>query len=195
MNLKHNIGRIWSQAKKLKGDPHYVAMGMAIGVFVGATPTIPFHTVLAVGLAFVLRASKPAAVIGVWFSNPLTIPFLYLASYKSGRLLLGNGIPYDLKYDSILELTKAGMDVTLAMLTGGIIIGILPAVVAYVVAKKIFTKIRLRKMSAGINATRTTLPPSATNPDPIPTDWEAMRISTDILPKQRVSLNRQNEVL
>jgi uncharacterized protein len=147
LNLKQSIGRIWSRAKKLKGDPHYVAMGMAIGVFIGATPTIPFHTVLAVGLAFLLRASKPAAVIGVWFSNPFTIPFLYLASYKSGRLLLGNGIPYDLKYDSILELTKAGIDVTLAMLTGGVIIGILPAIAAYIAAKKIFIKIRLVKQN------------------------------------------------
>jgi uncharacterized protein len=144
MKPRQTIGRVWEKAKRLDGDPHHVALGMAVGVFVGATPTIPFHTVLALALAFVLKASKPAAVIGVWFSNPLTIPVLYLGSYKTGRLLMGNGIPCDLKYDSILELAKVGMDVTLAMLTGGMVIGILPAIIGYLATKAVFKKIRSR---------------------------------------------------
>jgi len=50
-NLRYNIRQYGQKIKQLQGDPHHVALGMAIGVFVGVTPTIPFHTVIAVALA------------------------------------------------------------------------------------------------------------------------------------------------
>jgi len=133
--------------KKINGDPHYVALGMAIGVFISVTPTIPFHTVLALFLAFVIRGSKAAAVIGVWFSNPLTIPFFYKGSYDLGMSILGNSAPFSTEYESILELLKLGANVTIAMVTGGIILGILPGIAAYFITRRIFTKLRLRKKS------------------------------------------------
>lgn len=142
---KHRMSSLIRRLKKLKGDPHDVALGMAVGVFISLTPTIPFHTALAVIMAIILRGSKAAAAIGVWFSNPVTIPFFYLGSYKVGTFLLGNSIPFDQKYDSILELAQIGIDATLAMLIGGIIIGIPPALLAYVITKKMFIKIHLKR--------------------------------------------------
>jgi len=143
--LKKKIKEFIKNAKTLQGDPHYIAMGMAIGVFIGITPTFPFHTVLAVALALVFRASKPAAALGVWAGNPITMPFFYLGSYKIGMLILGNSVPYDEKYISIPELLKLGLDVTAALITGGAVLGILPAIFSYFVARKIFTNIRNRK--------------------------------------------------
>ena len=144
MRLKQKIRQLFDYFKKLKGDPHYVALGMAIGVFISATPTMPFHTVIAIALAFVLRGSKVAAAIGAWFGNPVTVPFLYFWSYKVGMYVLGNSAPFDEKYESITELFKLGMDVTCAMVVGGLIIGIIPAIAAYFITRKIFTAIRLR---------------------------------------------------
>ena len=142
---KYNIREFVQRVKNLEGDPHYVAMGLAIGVFVGMTPTIPFHTVLAVSLAIILRGSKAAAVLGVWFSNPVTAPIFYWGSYKLGMYLLGNPAPFDIKYESILELLNLGMDVTVAMITGGIILGILPGIASYFITRKIIAIIRLRR--------------------------------------------------
>lgn len=142
---RYRLREFINRAKNLNGEPHYVAMGMAIGVFVGITPTIPFHTILAVLIAFICRGSKPAAMVGVWFSNPFTIPFFYFASYKAGHFVLGKSMPFDQKYDSLLELVKAGLDTTLAMIAGGAIIGIIPSLLAYFVTKKIFSKIRSKK--------------------------------------------------
>ena len=79
----------WRQLRELRGKPHEIALGMAIGVFVAITPTIPFHTVLAVSLAALVRGSKLAAALGVWVSNPLTIPIFYYGSYRLGRFVLG----------------------------------------------------------------------------------------------------------
>lgn len=143
--LKKKIEEFVKNAKTLQGDPHYIALGMAIGVFIGVTPTFPLHTVFAVALAFVLRGSKPAAALGVWIGNPLTMPFFYLQSYQIGSLLLENSIPFDEKYVSITELLKLGLDVTAALIIGGALLGIFPAICAYFVTRKIFTKIRNRK--------------------------------------------------
>jgi uncharacterized protein len=143
----NRIRRFIDRVKKLDGDPHYVAMGMAIGVFIGVTPTMPFHTVLAVGLAFLLRGSKAAAALGVWFSNPVTAPFFYVGSYKVGKYLLGNSVPFNLKYESLLELAHLGINVTIALIAGGLILGILPGVASYFVTRKIFTTIRSKRAS------------------------------------------------
>jgi len=145
MNYREKIRQFIIRFKELNGDPHYVALGMAIGVFIGVTPTIPFHTVLALFLAFVLRGSKAAAAIGVWFSNPLTIPFFYKGSYDLGMSILGNSAPFGTEYESILELLKLGANVTIAMVTGGIILGIFPGIAAYFITRKIFIRLRLRE--------------------------------------------------
>jgi uncharacterized protein (DUF2062 family) len=144
---KYNYREFINLIKKLRGDPHYVAMGMAIGIFVSITPTIPFHTVIAITLAFALKGSKPAAAIGVWFCNPVTAPFFYLGSYKAGMFILGKSAPFDAKYESILELMKLSMDVTIAMIAGGVALGILPGIAAFFITRKIITKIRLRRKS------------------------------------------------
>ncbi len=144
---KHNLRELVDRVKNLKGDPHYVAMGMAIGVFVGITPTMPFHTVIAVSLAFILRGSKAAAALGVWFCNPITAPLFYWGSYKVGMYLLGNPAPFDVKYESVLELLDLGMDVTIAMIAGGVILGILPGIASYFITRKTITTIRLRRAS------------------------------------------------
>jgi len=147
MNLREKTQHLITRFKQLNGNPHYVALGMAIGVFISVTPTIPFHTVIALALAFILRGSKAAAAIGVWFSNPITIPLFYKGSYDLGISILGNSAPFSTEYESILELLKLGADVTIAMITGGVILGILPAIAAYFITRRIFIKLRLRKKS------------------------------------------------
>jgi uncharacterized protein (DUF2062 family) len=142
---QYNIREIVQRVKKLEGDPHFISMGMAIGVFVSITPTMPFHTVIAVALAFLLRGSKAAAAIGVWFCNPISAPFFYLGSYKLGIFIFGNSAPFDVKYESLLELLKLGMDVTIAMIAGGIILGILPGFASYFIMRKFITTIQSRK--------------------------------------------------
>jgi len=129
-NIKDRLRIFYQKVKRLEGDPHFIALGFAIGVFVGMTPTIPFHTVLAVVLAFLFKGSKAAAAIGVWFSNPVTIPLFYFLSYRVGTFFF-NLTPFDARPHTVLELMKMGTDLTVAMVSGGMILGILPGVAAY----------------------------------------------------------------
>jgi len=142
--LKERLRLLLIRIRDLQGDPQYVATGMAIGVFVAVTPTIPFHTAIALALAFIFKGSKAAAVIGVWFSNPVTIPALYYGSYKIGTLLLRGPVAYDIHFESISELLDLGLDVTLAMLVGGALLGIIPAVIAYFVTFRVVIRLRER---------------------------------------------------
>ena len=154
---RERLNAFYKKVKSLQGDPHYVALGMAIGVFVGVTPTVPLHTAIALALAFLFKASKPAAAIGVWFGNPLTIPAFYYGSYKIGMLLLRHQAPLSGLQPGIHEMLKMGLDVTISMILGGAILGILPAVTAYFITLKLSRKIRLRRLSSnsdGLDADR-----------------------------------------
>jgi uncharacterized protein (DUF2062 family) len=69
--------------------PHRLALGIAIGVFVTFTPTVGFQMLLAVVLAWILRANKVVGIPIVWITNPITIVPVYYTCYRIGRLILG----------------------------------------------------------------------------------------------------------
>jgi len=142
---RHTVKKFIANFKQLRGDPHYISMGMAVGVFIGVTPTFPFHTTLAIALAVLLRGSKTAAALGVWFGNPLTMPFFYIGSYELGMLLLGRSLPsHVLQQHSVKDMLTIGVEATSAMIAGGVLLGILPAVIAYFVTYKMLSKMNVR---------------------------------------------------
>jgi uncharacterized protein len=143
--IKSRIQHWAKRTRALNGEPRYVAMGMAVGICVSATPTIPFQTIAAVALAFVMRGSKAAAALGVWLSNPITFPVFYLASYKIGAVLFGISTDTNIAGHSTSDLLQLGFDISLAAMTGGIIIGIILATGAYIITYKIVRKIRSRE--------------------------------------------------
>ncbi len=166
INIKQRLLEAYSRFKSLKGEPAYVARGMAVGVFVSLTPTIPFHTVIALALAFLFKASRPAAIIGVWFSNPLTIPIFYYGSYKIGLLMLGHKVPFDLAYESISQLVKLGWDVTLAMMVGGAALGVVPAACAYWITLVLITRLRSRHAKKALTRAKKEKDDHDSPPDP-----------------------------
>lgn len=160
--FKKKIASLVEKVKKLNGDPHYVAFGMAIGVFVAITPTIPFHTIMAIALAILLRASKAAAMIGVWVSNPFTVVFLYFACYKTGhfffedslqalesiRLLidhLESDLELSVKVIYLIDFVKTKIRTFMIMNAGGIILGLPAGLVTYFITKSFFTKLSRKK--------------------------------------------------
>ena len=131
--------------QELRGRPRDLSLGLAIGVFVGITPTIPLHTVLAVALAAALRGSKLAAALGVWVANPLTIPLFYYGSYRLGSFVLGmDELTLPSTY-SVFSLMKLSGNVTVAMLHGGVLLGIVPAVLTYFLTYRFTSSPRFQK--------------------------------------------------
>lgn len=64
-----------------------VTRALLIGVSIGLIP-MPFQMVLVVGMIFFLKFNVPIALLILWFSNPLTMPFIYYAQYTTGVYLL-----------------------------------------------------------------------------------------------------------
>jgi hypothetical protein len=149
--LKTKLKLWFRQIKELHGSPHYVALVLATGVFVAITPTIPFHTVIAVGMSFPLKCSKAAAAIGVWACNPVTLPVFYLGSYKAGNFLFGTNLTGGAAAGSMTELIKLGLDVTVATIVGGTLIALPPGVATYFIARKVLTTLQARKAASSPN--------------------------------------------
>lgn len=136
----------WLMFLRLQGDPRKLAWGMALGVFIGITPTIPFHMVTALSLAAFFRISPVAAFIGIQIGNPLTVVPIYIACYKVGQFLLYRGKP--LVFPETFSF-KAWVDVLwqggVALQVGGVILAIPPAIVSYFLTLWIVQRYRRRK--------------------------------------------------
>ena len=136
----------------LSGTPHSIALGLAIGVFISMTPTIPLHTVLCLAIAFMLRASKVAALMGSMLANPITLPGFYFGSYKLGAALWRHPVTWDPHDMAVHELVAKGWEFFAEMLTGGLAMGIGPAVFTYFATR--WLVVAVRKNQQAIDAAR-----------------------------------------
>ncbi len=149
MILQDKLRELYLRFISLKGAPEEIARGMAIGVFVGVTPTIPFHTGLIVLIGLLFRQNISAAYISSWIvSNPLTIPILYLFQYRLGRFLLGmEGSGFQFDDYSIRAIATSGREIIVPLLVGGICMTPFFAVPAYFISLYFIKKLRKKKES------------------------------------------------
>lgn len=147
VNPKKRLKHLYEHFISLKGDPKSIAFGMAVGIFIGVTPTIPFHTALIIVLTFVLKENFTAAYLGSWLiSNPLTIPFFYFTQYRLGKYLLGNGSLEIVFNDySVWQIIHMGWCVAHPLLIGGLIMAPFFAVPAYFITLKAVIAIRKKR--------------------------------------------------
>jgi len=145
--------------KRLQGNPRALAGGTAIGVFVGLTPTIPFHTLLIICLSLPTRTSTLAGIIISWIvCNPFTyLPIYYLSA------VVGNKItPYELNLksvqatleqamagggiqDSLTILLKSGYQTLVVMGVGGVCLALPFAILSYYLALSFFRQIEKKR--------------------------------------------------
>ena len=86
--IRTSIGRLTS----LKDPPHTIALGVAVGMFFGLIPLWGLKTLLAIGVARLLRGSIVAAAIAVTLHDialPL-VPLLLRWEYDVGYWLLSH---------------------------------------------------------------------------------------------------------
>jgi uncharacterized protein (DUF2062 family) len=144
--------------KRLRGDPPSLALGTAIGVFIGISPTIPLHTVAIIGATLLLRASTIAALISASvISNPLTMGPLYYLCWLVGDLILPGRLTWDrilvvletLKHsgfmDSLRSMSQLGGDAILVLLTGGLVLGLPFAIASYFLSLRFFIAVREKR--------------------------------------------------
>ena len=154
MKLNRQLRYYYLRFIRLKGSPRELALGMALGIFAGLLPIIPFQIALAVALALLFKSSKITAAIGTWISNPLNWYFLYNYTYKVGAFLLGisgkealfSKLMTSIRHAEgplaiAAQIFQAGTNVVASFITGGIVLGIGFAVPGYFVFFYIFRSI------------------------------------------------------
>ncbi len=88
-----------------KGSPHKIGLAFGLGIFLGVLPGT--GAVAAACVAAALRLNLPIMVAGALLTNPLTAPFVYIASYALGHWLFGARLPAN-AIANILLSTAAG---------------------------------------------------------------------------------------
>jgi len=129
------IRRLYERFIRIRGAPREVALGFALGIFVGMTPTVGVQTPIAIFLAALFKWSKLASAIGVWISNPLTVPIIYGVTYITGAKLLNLEPVVNMSLSPTWSTLKAMLQKAPqtfgAMTVGGILLGIPLAIVSY----------------------------------------------------------------
>jgi len=160
-DLKSQFLRIWKKLIHLNADPHDIAFGLALGIFVGFLPIMGIQMVVAglVCLPF-KHANKPAAVAGVWITNPLTVIPIYAFIYWIGTFFypadhivtpgtIMSKMRAVLELEGFVEQTKGflalGADIFLPMCIGGAVVGLIAMIPTYFITKKSITVYRAKK--------------------------------------------------
>jgi hypothetical protein len=134
---------------KLNNSPREIALGVAIGVFIGILPVYGLHTVLVIVAAILVRpANKIAIFLGTSISLPPTIPPITWAGYEIGRRIL-NGRFEPLSWSVFKNITFQKICYYYQPLfLGSVILGIICAVVFYLLVYLIIKRLSLRKKRA-----------------------------------------------
>ena len=146
---------------ELDDTPKRIAWGVALGTFIGMTPTVGLQMTIAVCVATLLRGNRLAAVAMVWISNPLTVVPIYWVDHIVGATILGTEMLSISDIAQVLEFESTGLfsiffeflgnlgkltwNVLPSMFLGGAILGVLLALPAYFLTLKAVHRYRARK--------------------------------------------------
>jgi uncharacterized protein (DUF2062 family) len=148
MTIRDRINDFYNRFLSLNGKPEEIARAMALGVFIGVTPTIPFHTALVMVICLVFRQNITASMLGATIiSNPITIPFFYLAEYELGVFLLGLGPnPFVLADYDVRSILEIGWHILYPLMAGGLLLACAFAVPSYFITRHAVVVLRNRNV-------------------------------------------------
>jgi uncharacterized protein (DUF2062 family) len=135
---------------RLHGSPKQIALGFAVGMFIGWMP-IGLQMIAAIVVATMIGANRVAAALATWFTNPLTSFPLAVLALRLGRWVLrGLGIVapatdeatiaqklaefWDLSWRGKLHWVAKGY---VEWWVGALILGLITGVVSYYIVLKI----------------------------------------------------------
>lgn len=113
---------------KLDGDPHQIASGYSLGIFIGLMPLVGVKAIIAMAIASLLKWNRLAAGIGVFNINPITAPFFFGLNYLVGKQVTGCRqsfqIPAEFSLRFFSDLFQNGSEILLTLAIGGVLLGI-----------------------------------------------------------------------
>jgi hypothetical protein len=165
--LRKSIAFMKLKVLHITDTPHRIAMGVAVGVFVGfgLAPFLGTHIIAALLLAMLFGGNKIAAIASMWVHNPVTMWPIIFADYELGRHVVNlwtrtprgghellkrfldnweeQGVfTYPFVGEFWHELSHVMVKIGLEVSIGCAILGVIMAVLAYFAAKEIIIEHR-----------------------------------------------------
>ena len=144
--IKTNVKKYYSRFVKIRGNPREIALGFALGIFVGMTPFMGFHTAIAVFFAALFKWNKISAALSVWITNPFSAPIIYSITYYIGAKVFffrnNYELPPNIDISTFSRILLKAPEIIWTMTVGGIILGIPLAIFSYYFAFSAITKYR-----------------------------------------------------
>lgn len=140
---------------RLRSSPGAIAGGFSLGLFIAFTPTVGLQVILAVILATILNVNRPAAIMAVWVTNPVTIPAIFTFNYWLGsHLWAGPSVSLVSQHlaklaarlttldiweitDQLKAVAELGQEIIIPLLLGSIIVGVIVAAVSFIILLKL----------------------------------------------------------
>lgn len=107
--MREKLTQLAAQLSRLPDTPERVALAFAIGVFFGFSPFLGLQTLLGIALAFSLRLSRVAVLLGTWVNLPFVVPVYYAVATELGARMLGQTPPSRLADDVGLAVRQASL--------------------------------------------------------------------------------------
>jgi uncharacterized protein (DUF2062 family) len=138
---KTKLRDAWAQLKREHATPARLGVAMGVGVFCGCSPFHGFQVLLTLGLAWLLRLNKLAAMLGLQISAPPLTPLVIYAGLQVGALLLhGRFLP--LRLSGIRAMVHGSLaralltDFVVGSLVLGVVLGTLIGLVTTAVVRR-----------------------------------------------------------
>ncbi len=142
----------------LEDSPHHIALGFAIGTFIGMTPTVGVQMIIVMCIAVLTKRffyfNRVAGIIAVYISNPLTVVPIYYFLYWVGTWFVPGNVSRDefakvLEYESFAgwweTVVALFVDIGTPLLIGTAIVATISGVVAYPLMLRAVENFRLKK--------------------------------------------------
>jgi uncharacterized protein (DUF2062 family) len=133
----------------IKDTPERTALAYSVGLFLGFSPFLGFHTLVGLVIAFLFSLNRVAILLGVWSNTPWWIVPYYVMATWVGMWVTG----FWIDWATLKEIFQLGMDqgflgsdfwsrvtsqsgLLLSFLIGSLILCILLSLIAYPLSLK-----------------------------------------------------------
>lgn len=159
MKIQRAARYLYLRFIRLQGDPHSMALGVAIGLFFGIAPIFPVQTLIIIFLAGLLRGNLIASLISsLAVSNPLTWLPQYYFSWRVGNWLMPGRLSWEQIHvlqeqlasgsgfmEALALLTKMGLTSLTVVLAGGMLLAVPFTIAGYLISFKFFQVIQKKR--------------------------------------------------
>lgn len=139
--------KIWDKLRLIfyiKDPPSRIALTFSIGLFIGMSPLIGLHTLIALTIAIIFRLNKLVILIATYLTNPWTIVPIYTFSTIIGAKILNRSIKIEIDWHhlTLSQVLHNTGNLLLPFITGSIIVGFISSVLSYIIIYLILSKRR-----------------------------------------------------